>query len=229
MNIDRFLGRREGVLVMNGSLQPVELITVEECPDQNPTLTMIALEGYRARSLSEEFRHTMRRSYGMMWNDSGNKTPDIEKVIFHDPATIVIWKDKTKTVVKCQEGDTYSPELGLAMCIAKKYLGNKGNFNEVFKKWIPEEKVKETLVATDTEGNVIKCFEKDLGPEPEEIEKMRNDLMYHCSYVGGCEHCSLENEDTSCEFVSKTDAGNYVVSDEDIRKYHKMIFGNKED
>lgn len=64
---------------------------------------------------------------------------EITKVIFNDPATIVIWADGTKTVVKCQPGDTYSKETGLALCIAKKYLGNKGNFNEVFKKWIPEE------------------------------------------------------------------------------------------
>jgi hypothetical protein len=63
----------------------------------------------------------------------------IKKVIFNDPATIVIWSDDTKTVVKCQEGDTYSKELGLAMCISKKFLGNKGNFNEEFKKWIQEE------------------------------------------------------------------------------------------
>ena len=63
----------------------------------------------------------------------------IQNVIFNDPATIVIWSDNTKTIVKCQEGDTYDKELGLAMCIAKKYLGNKGNFNDVFKKWIPED------------------------------------------------------------------------------------------
>lgn len=63
----------------------------------------------------------------------------IKRVIFNDPATIVIWADDSKTVVKCQPGDTYSKETGLALCIAKKFLGNKGNFNEVFKKWIPEE------------------------------------------------------------------------------------------
>lgn len=60
----------------------------------------------------------------------------IEKVIFNDPATIVLWKDGTKTVVKCQEGDEYSKETGLALCIAKKALGNKSNFNNEFKRWI---------------------------------------------------------------------------------------------
>lgn len=65
---------------------------------------------------------------------------EIKNVIFNDPATIVMWADGTKTIVKCQPGDIYSPELGLAMAISKKALGNKGNYNEVFKQWLPEEK-----------------------------------------------------------------------------------------
>lgn len=59
----------------------------------------------------------------------------IEKVIFNDPATIVFWNDGTKTVVKCQEGDTFDKEKGLAMAITKKYLGNKGSYYNVIKKW----------------------------------------------------------------------------------------------
>ena len=63
--------------------------------------------------------------------------PSIKKVIFNNPATIVIWNDGTKMTVKCSVRDEYSEEVGLAMCISKKALGNKGNFNEVFKKHIP--------------------------------------------------------------------------------------------
>lgn len=63
--------------------------------------------------------------------------PQIENVIFNAPATIVFWADGTKTIVKCQSGDTFNPELGLAMAIAKKSYGNKGNYNDVFKKWVP--------------------------------------------------------------------------------------------
>lgn len=66
------------------------------------------------------------------------KNPGISRVIFNDPATIVFWDDGTKTTVKCQEGDAYSKETGLALCIAKKALGNKGNFNNLFKKWCEE-------------------------------------------------------------------------------------------
>ncbi len=64
--------------------------------------------------------------------------PFIENVIFNDPATIVFWSDGSKTVVKCQDGDTFSKETGLAMAIAKRALDNKGRFNETFKQWIPE-------------------------------------------------------------------------------------------
>lgn len=62
----------------------------------------------------------------------------IKNVKFNPPATIVFWTDNTKTVVKC-EGEDYDPEKGLAMCICKKVLGNKGNYYEVFKKWLPKE------------------------------------------------------------------------------------------
>lgn len=66
--------------------------------------------------------------------------PSIKKVIFHDPATIVLWNDGTKTVVKCGENDIFDPEKGLAMAIAKKALGNNGSYYNLIKKWLPEPK-----------------------------------------------------------------------------------------
>ena len=67
------------------------------------------------------------------------KFPDIKNVIFNPPATIVMWDDDTKTVVKCGPRDTYDPEKGLAMAVAKKALGNNGNYFEAFKKWVKYE------------------------------------------------------------------------------------------
>lgn len=63
---------------------------------------------------------------------------DIKRVIFSDPCTIVIWNDGTKTIVRCMD-EKFDKEKGLAMCIAKKSLGNKGKYYDVFKKWIEEE------------------------------------------------------------------------------------------
>lgn len=64
---------------------------------------------------------------------------EIMNVIFNEPTTIVIWSDGTKTVVKAQNGEMFDREKGLAMTICKKAFGNTSNYNEVFKKWVPED------------------------------------------------------------------------------------------
>ena len=74
----------------------------------------------------------------------------IKNVIFNDPATIILWNDGSKTVVKCGEGEVYDPEKGLAMAISKKVLGNKGNYYETFKKWLPEKESEFKSVWTTT-------------------------------------------------------------------------------
>ena len=74
----------------------------------------------------------------------------IKRVIFNPPATIVVWTDGTKTVVKC-ENEAYDPEKGMAMCLAKRFLGNKGNYYDAFKKWLPEKPVKKEKKEEKTE------------------------------------------------------------------------------
>lgn len=73
----------------------------------------------------------------------GINFPKIERVMFNGPATIVFWQDDTKTVVKCREGDTFDPEKGIAMAIAKKVLGNEDGYYEGIKKWLPKEEISE--------------------------------------------------------------------------------------
>ena len=61
-----------------------------------------------------------------------------KKVIFNEPATIVLWSDNTKTVVKCSPNDTYDKEKGLALCYMKKLYGNDNKFHKIFSKWTKE-------------------------------------------------------------------------------------------
>ena len=75
---------------------------------------------------------------------NSSQIPEIKNVIFNDPATIVFWEDGTKTVVKCQDGDEFDPEKGLAMAIAKKAYGNKGSYCNKMKKWLPKEEQVDT-------------------------------------------------------------------------------------
>lgn len=135
-----------GILELDGQRYGVKAMTIRHTPDSYPFF-----EGYLIPDVFAQSNAVARRI---------GRNPEIKKVIFNDPVTVVIWEDGTKTVVKCQPGDTYSKETGLALCIAKKYLGNKGNFNEVFKKWIPEEtepveKVKEVDEVEDAVTGAI--------------------------------------------------------------------------
>lgn len=59
----------------------------------------------------------------------------IKDVIFNNPATIVLWADGTKTVVKA-ENEEFDPEKGLAMAITKKALGNSYDYYDTFKKYV---------------------------------------------------------------------------------------------
>lgn len=131
------------------------------------------------------------------------KNTSIKKVIFNDPATIVIWSDDSKTVVKCQSNDTYSKELGLAMCIAKKYLGNTGNYNEVFKKWIPKS-------------------------DDIPVEDMRRKLADYCKNKS-CRRCSLHEPVCRCgcgtHFFMRNNDGSYDMTDDEIRNAYKVVFG----
>lgn len=78
-----------------------------------------------------------RVGYGMI---DVNDVAQIKDVIFNNPATIVFWSDGTKTVVKCQEGENYDPEKGLAMAMAKKSYGNKYGYYNEFKHWLKKAK-----------------------------------------------------------------------------------------
>lgn len=60
----------------------------------------------------------------------------IQRVIFNPPATIVFWRDGSKTVVKCGEHDIFDPEKGLAMAISKRAFGDNRDYYEIFAKWV---------------------------------------------------------------------------------------------
>lgn len=64
--------------------------------------------------------------------------PNIEKVVFNNPATIVFWATGEKTVVKCQDSESFDKEKGLALCVMKYVMGNKSSYNNIIKKFVGE-------------------------------------------------------------------------------------------
>lgn len=114
-----------------------------------------------ARSKTPEEKYKDAFYYGAMvealnhsyFNSSYSLT--IKKVIFNNPATIILWADGSKTVVMCGKRDTYDPEKGMAMAIARKALGNKGNYYNTFEKWLPKESTITHSVTLFADNNPI--------------------------------------------------------------------------
>lgn len=109
-----------------------------------------------------------RMDYNGMYQAKRSLSDYISKVVFNDPATIVFWKDGTKTVVKA-EGEPFDPEKGMAMACAKKLGFNNGNYYEAFKEWLPVkgEPLKEETVQLLS----AKQLAEKIGCSPKRIAK----------------------------------------------------------
>lgn len=105
-----------------------------------------------------------------------------ERVIYNDPATIVFWKDGTKTVVKCMEGDTYDPEVGLAMCVCKKLYGSK--YHKFFRYYAPKKpEVKENK--KQKSASLDDAYDKFSEMVKEALEKDKSFLEKFASQLFG--------------------------------------------
>lgn len=126
----------------------------------------------------------------------------IKKVIFNEPATIVFWQDGTKTVVKTQNEEDFDPEKGLAMAIAKKAMGNEGNYFNRIKKWT-EKYYDERLVFC------FEAFNASLDAVKEALGLKKNPEPVKCDVMS--EEKEVKTEGRSC-FACKyleTDGGEY--------------------
>ena len=89
---------------------------LRDCVNMNPTSTKVTIKDEVEISINDISKY-------------------IKNVIFNPPATIILWEDGTKTVVKTQGDDVFDPEKGFAMAVAKKTFGNKGSYYNEVKKW----------------------------------------------------------------------------------------------
>lgn len=58
--------------------------------------------------------------------------PEVAKVVFNPPHTIVKWKDGTETHVRC-DNDDFSEEFGFAMACMRRSFGTRKAFKDQFK------------------------------------------------------------------------------------------------
>lgn len=138
----------------------------------------------------EMYRQILNAHYGI---GTARMLPEIADVIFSGPATIVQWTDGTKTVVKCSKGENFDPEKGLVMAIAKKALGNKGNYYETIKKWMhPGVTVLKTVTvkSNGVETEINKVSSSDI---EKIIDTMKPDGNFYCYDKKNKEYIAVDN------------------------------------
>lgn len=113
---------------------PINYISSDDCFSLRKELSRIALDG--------------------VWDSK--KRLEIEKVTINGPATVIFWKDGTKTVVKCDKDDVLDYEKGILYAALKK-LCNKKEYNDILR-----------LVDAWSEYNNLHT---DLFPDRAEVEK----------------------------------------------------------
>lgn len=60
--------------------------------------------------------------------------PKVDRIIFNNPATIVFWKDGTKTVVKTSEDSEFSYYWGFCAALAEKVFGSNHAVKTIIRK-----------------------------------------------------------------------------------------------
>lgn len=138
-NIINKLAMNKDVYLVSGDVKaPVQINSIDTEYDWRSYTTTC-----NCRILTPDLNAIVNRRMDAIKNKPNTKLPGIKNVHFSGPCTVVIWEDKTKTIVRCKDGEEPDYEKGLAMAIAKKAFGtNKSgsNYYDIFKKWLSEDK-----------------------------------------------------------------------------------------
>ena len=90
-----------------------------------------------------------------------------KKVIFSNPATIVMWRDGTKTVVKCQEGEKFDEYTGFCIAFTKKFLDTNSKIKSIVENAEHTISKGRTEKALDKRKKLLKKVKKmEFEPDP---------------------------------------------------------------
>ena len=158
-----------------------------------PILSDVKMQIEVKKYCDEDIEQTKNLYYGLSLT--------IKDVIFNPPATIILWMDGTKTVVKDQGEVFYDPEKGMAMAVAKKAFGNQGNYYNQFAKYLDiYEKKQEDETAQLYSTSVLQ----------DAVEKLK-ERLWKANYNSKCNYDSLPNKkqpkiDTKIVFEDRINA-----------------------
>jgi hypothetical protein len=115
--------------------------------------------------------------------------------------------------------EPFDPEKGLAMAVSKKFMGNKGNYFNEFKRWLPEENER---IFRMTEGELLQTLEFYHGMRKLEGEKRKTPTKEQIKKVFSVAKLTTNDkiEPLSKSLVDKFNAiGNVnAISPEELKK-----------
>lgn len=86
--------------------------------------------------------------------------PKVKRVIYNDPATIVLWEDGTKSVVMCMDGQPFDEYAGFCSAVVKKVFGSTSKAKKIagLKEKPVKVKIEEPVVDIISQyGGSISC------------------------------------------------------------------------
>nr|DAM62941.1 MAG TPA: Mor transcription activator family [Caudoviricetes sp.] len=94
------------------------------------------LESMKEDKIVEKKGHliTKKDCNDFLFRYVGFMSPDVVRVIFNPPATIVFWMDGSKTVVKCAKGEKFDPYTGFCYAYTERYFGPLSHIKKVCQK-----------------------------------------------------------------------------------------------
>lgn len=114
------------------------LCTIDESPfDQGEELEkrlalfdIMFTESFKSKKSSDSLIKTVKTSEKEK-NVMSTIDFRVKKIMHNGPATIVFWKDNTKTVVRLKEGDRYDPYAAFTAAVAKRLYGKNMKISEI--------------------------------------------------------------------------------------------------
>ena len=104
------------------------------------------------------------------------RLPNVTRIVFQEPATVVFWSDGTKTVVKCAEGQQFDRYAGFCAAVCKKLFGTTAIAKEIMETFDTENWKRYAEEAKNA------AKEKAMEEEKKKAEKKHADSMGYVSY-----------------------------------------------
>jgi len=121
---------------------------------------------------------------------------EVNRIIFNPPATIVFWKDGSKTVVKCHGDQTFNPYYGFCAALAKHIYKSNSAVNRMVDKYVSEMTHDSLVKYSDSYMEDSKKTNDDgyVGVITNEDKSQTvNSLQYDHNLGRYCENCKYVN------------------------------------